>query len=99
MKINLAIFQQEEYGNIVCGWVGDRGSDFCVFSIIEININQVKKERVNGIQKLSIKNEKKCHHFEPEGIIRRKKKKTKRICNFSILKKEINHRYNKGALV
>ena len=58
MKINLAIFQQEEYGNIVCGWVGDRGSDFCVFSIIEINTNQVKKERVNGIQKLSIKNEK-----------------------------------------
>ena len=42
MKINLAIFQQEEYGNIVCGWVGDRGSDFCVFSIIEINTNQVK---------------------------------------------------------
>lgn len=87
MKINLAIFQQEEYGNIVCGWVGDRGSDFCVFSIIEININQVKKERVNGIQKLSIKNEKKCHHFEPEGIIRRKKKDKKNLQFFNIKKR------------
>ena len=81
MKINLAIFQQEEYGNIVCGWVGDRGSDFCVFSIIEININQVKKERVNGIQKLSIKNEKNVIISSLKELYE-EKKKTKRICNF-----------------